>query len=1069
MSQNARLNGYDADDAFDLDDDYAMDYQAPEDTKAPFLGALAGGGLAILAGIILIGLTSTIVHRDRTSIPISHLILVIICLLVAAAGIFFMLRWKKSIETGGKTNWLFFGIVFALVGAAVCYLIASGIYVYMYRPFHFSRLSTYSSEKWKKSFIDTWDFEKGWNQDRKILWWIGFFSILMGLGCLVLGISMFAACRKRLSIMKILLAVAACLAIIVALFAIHYLFKARDNFQSHANREFKKNYLIWVVILLFVGIAILVVNLIFNLTRHRLLYFVCGMALVLLLVLLIAFMGLSLRYMRQTQFEDLKNNGKCGSLMSDIHESSIGELCSAGKYLSTNQNCTKNFLAKRWEVTPNETRFLNPNCCHSLSNHNLWPLYIAGCLGLLFMALVTAVIICDFYVGDSNDTSLELDKPFSLIEFILLGIALLFIIVFIFWFIFRPKTTALSMNPYVPVADKNGKYIDSKFTPVDMNKIYGGNPPADSLALSPDSSKPDKSARLLKTQGSILNLTPPASCASTNKCGVSINMLVTNGKIVRKAGMAKYGSQKWRTKYGDSNIYSESSMIYGTYSEVSNLLAKLQYEPINMTKTTPVYMWTTHYDDLSVHQDKLLNGTGLSDNPEINKDGTIFNGSGFDVVGDNSTCQISNSCSSKLSCDLKTNLQECKKGFNFYNNGGLVTVNIPYKVRSSTGGLATYDNDAHVDAFYDYQGNRYYETQETFSSGLMKLKVPKPYRDSYDLVVNVKDHKDRYLTDTEIVNIPVQSADTIDAPQVILLTPSGVACHGAVNEAECFKQQQAIKKTSLDVELRSDTDRTPISGKSIEIFGDALFTKRLGMGTTQDDGIASVKDMPYGRYFARFAGDKEYLPASGEVVLQSLSSADLQLLVHNTNDPSAVLSNSFNPSEDRDFAVNIKSYHNENSCTAEPTSKYCGYMQYQPETDSNNASAQSVRFNQFTESYYLAYKKPSPSYSSTCDVSSNGAHNYYSNDSKTSVRSLKSDGSSATHLHGDYDWKRVRARSLAASTFETLYCFTGWGLNSKKTAQSVTSSEPTAASKCPGLYPVGSTFSLDRLVKLNSQ
>ena len=258
MTDKVPLNVYDQEDhAYD-----DFDHVEEVDTRGPFLGALAGAGLAILSCLILIGLCSTMVHRDKSSITISHLVMAILGLLIAAGGAFFVLRWKKFVENGGKFNWLVYGIIFVLVCVMAGYFLASSVYYYMYRPFHYSKLSSYNDEQWKDSFIDTWDFKRGWVEDRRIIWWIAFFSFLAFIGFLILAISMWIAAADKMPLAKMLLAVACFAGILLALFAIHYLWKTHNMYKNYAGKDANKTW-IWMLGLLFIiGIVLLLANLV---------------------------------------------------------------------------------------------------------------------------------------------------------------------------------------------------------------------------------------------------------------------------------------------------------------------------------------------------------------------------------------------------------------------------------------------------------------------------------------------------------------------------------------------------------------------------------------------------------------------------------------------------------------------------------------------------------------------------------------------------------------------------------------------------------------------------------------
>lgn len=107
---------------------------------------MAGAGLALLACITLIGLTASIYHRDKTSISLSHMIMVCIGVLVAglALAVFFMT--KSAFTKRLDPNHLLIGLALLLCLTMFVYFLGSTIYYYMYRPFHFGNLIQRNSD-----------------------------------------------------------------------------------------------------------------------------------------------------------------------------------------------------------------------------------------------------------------------------------------------------------------------------------------------------------------------------------------------------------------------------------------------------------------------------------------------------------------------------------------------------------------------------------------------------------------------------------------------------------------------------------------------------------------------------------------------------------------------------------------------------------------------------------------------------------------------------------------------------------------------------------------------------------
>lgn len=137
-------------DDFDIEDintgeNYSYD-------EAPSKWGMIGAGLALLACLILVGLWATIYHRDKNAVTESHLAMVCLGVLGAglAAGICVMTA--GALKKRSDPNHLLIGI--ALLAAVIffCYFLASSLYIFMYRPFHYGNLiQTHNKPK-------NWDF-----------------------------------------------------------------------------------------------------------------------------------------------------------------------------------------------------------------------------------------------------------------------------------------------------------------------------------------------------------------------------------------------------------------------------------------------------------------------------------------------------------------------------------------------------------------------------------------------------------------------------------------------------------------------------------------------------------------------------------------------------------------------------------------------------------------------------------------------------------------------------------------------------------------------------------------------
>lgn len=1047
------------------------DYEDVEevDTRWPVLGGFAGAGLAVLSLLIVVGLMSTLVHRDKSSITISHLCMAIIGILIAAAGVFFLLNWKKSVEqgTGNKFNWLVYGIIFVLVVLMACYCLASAIYVYMYRPFHFGKLSTYNEEEWKDSFIDTWDFQRGWKEDRRIIWWATFFTALAGLGFLILAISMWIAAANKVPLTKMLLAVACFSGLLLALFGLHYVFRTHQTYHNNLGTSFDTTYMWMFGIMLIIGIVLFLANLVINILKKKGLYFLFGFIWIFYLVVFIVFLGMILRSMRQAQFSNMKSNTNCAGHLNSIHQDSVATFCSSGKYLPQGKTCYKSFMVRQWETSSRPVRFLNPGCCHSMVNQNLWPFYIMGCFGLLILSAIMVAIIANFYLGDTSDYLSDFDKSLNIIELAMLGLAVLAIIGFILWFIFMPDAKGFQRNQYAVAPNSDGTYNDENFVPVNLSKVYNNKvPDSANLSSAPLRAEATKEEPVnFSTSSPILKMTPKSTC--DDKCKVRVALLAVNGKINRPSGVNFAPNTTKKAFYDKAPTNSDYALVTGTESEVSSFLNGLSVASQDMTQHTKLYMRAEEVPDGSVWTD------GLTTDEAKSTFSRNFVAGEFGADNVNDACHLTNSCEPKLACDFNSQ-SICKKMFKFYSHGDdAVEVTIPYKIKNAKGETVPFTGWANVSGSLTDWNNTSVVRPEgglttnpnkvNVTDGNVKFKVPQPYHKDFDLTVNFNDQDAHYLKEQTVVTVPMKSAKTIVTDDELLLTSNGVYCAGSTDpsESDCWKNKE-VKNGNVVVTAKDSSNNALVEGARLELFEDPTLTNSsLMTATTDAQGTATFPNMGYDQYYVKYNGSTKFLPTTEKVVLQgdkTGENGELTLFLQPRDSTTAVLSEYMDANENKDLAVNVYDPVKKSSCTVDASNKYCGYMTLEDDVDGAEAGYERIKINKFTESYYLAYKKPTPEYSTTCSyVAHGGNRSYYEDNEPTTIRSLGE----------KFDWSKVR--KVSSVTYETLYCFTGWGLNSKKLLRTVGTAEPAAKDLCPAMYPSGTQFALDRLRSLNNQ
>ncbi len=333
------------------------------------------------------------------------------------------------------------------------------------------------------------------------------------------------------------------------------------------------------------------------------------------------------------------------------------------------------------------------------------------------------------------------------------------------------------------------------------------------------------------------------------------------------------------------------------------------------------------------------------------------------------------------------------------------------------------------------------------------LKVPKPIKSDIKLDMNLYDTSDRYLPANQSFNVPVNSPSPYVTDGLLLLTKDGKGCVGAKDESACWAGK-TLQYTDIEVLVKDEEDGDTLKDITVKLYSGLDAANYLGNAESNDNGYATFNNAAYDYYTVVFDGDGDYLPTSQNFKVQSKIEGDSTLYLHKRTSTSAIIEESiYNTTADKDLALRIRSFEGK-ECMVDPLNKWCAYAEHVNDIEKNKSGYEKIKINKFTVSHYLAYLKDAPAYSGTCGNNDPKMYKYYPDDD-TTMRSLR------------FDWDKVRKLNTT-SNFKTLYCFTGWGLISKKAYRKQGTGEPSA-SVCAKMYPTTSRYNLDKLKNANSK
>lgn len=548
-------------DQYDIEDINTGENYSYDET--PSRWGMIGAILALLACLVIVGLMGVIYHRDKNSLTMSHLIMA--CIGVGAAGLAagVCVMTSGALRQRRDPNHLLIAI--ALLGALIffCYFLASTVYMFMYRPFHYGNLIQTNNKpnNWKYIFNDR-NFESGWGEDRRILWWIAFFGIVAIVGFLISAICLWLMSWQSFDSGKLALGAACFAGVLLGCFAICYLWMSKNYQGNYAvYNEDVNTYLKWLLVMVIIGIILLTLNGILNVFKKRNGHFIFAVLLMFWAFITVCFLGLLWRNMRIKQFKSIDKQFECGSFMDSLHQDDIKVAC-PNKYLPG--TCSKSFMRVKWE-TDRSVGFVDPSCCQSTLNYLLWPIYIAGALILLMIAAAIIAIAYNIYLSDKNEY-LEFQKKVSMIPGLIFAVLILLCLIgFAFYWGFKDPYFVPKSNPANPdvIYSKYTRSVegfkDDDFPVVDLNKVYKGNVPYQ-VYLENDPFQASQqgfnqvngefsgmtTAAKMHTGNAILTLKDNPQVCNDATCGFRIGILAQNANMDPPTDDTIVGSQAAR-------------------------------------------------------------------------------------------------------------------------------------------------------------------------------------------------------------------------------------------------------------------------------------------------------------------------------------------------------------------------------------------------------------------------------------------------------------------------------------------------------------------------------------------
>lgn len=560
---------------------------------SPLCMIAAGAAVLGTLGSLILGIF--LLKRDGGVIPWFYWLLALFGLLAALFIAYVLYDSSNAIDNNRDPNGTFVAIALILAIVLACLFIAAALFLFLYKPFHYANIASKNQDptQWNAKFgnavcPDVWKSSSSW------LNWLPALSLLSGLGFLLTALCLWKMNRFQEQVGRWMLA-AACLAgILFGLWALCQLYKARAMYSNPAMSCMNSSLINALIALVWIGILLLFLNLIWNLLKNRSGHFVFAILLIIYLFVIVCVLGLTLRDMRQRQaniFIDpqatVSGHGcttSCSALLASVNENDIKSFCPS-KYLPPGQTCTKNWVASKWE-TDGSPGFLNPGCCSQLTSYFFWPLYLAAALCLLLILFVLIAIAINFFLADKSEYLEFTDRKFNMIDLILAVIAFLAILGFLLYLFFRKPSGIPAINPNAtnPISSIFGGFSTPDNTPADpnfqivpLNKVYNGQIPISAITPFP-SSNIDNNRQLEGTLsaigataenlavGAANKVSSAASAVGNAASNLATGTVNTIGNAASSVGSAIKNIFSW----GKSGVKNAAEAVSDTASDAVN-------------------------------------------------------------------------------------------------------------------------------------------------------------------------------------------------------------------------------------------------------------------------------------------------------------------------------------------------------------------------------------------------------------------------------------------------------------------------------------------------------------------
>ena len=251
-----------------------------------------------------------------------------------------------------------------------------------------------------------------------------------------------------------------------------------------------------------------------------------------------------------------------------------------------------------------------------------------------------------------------------------------------------------------------------------------------------------------------------------------------------------------------------------------------------------------------------------------------------------------------------------------------------------------------------------------YTNGIYTIpNVPVNPDSSYPVTIKFDDTLNLFNDDSIDVLIPSNAGSEISTGRTQLLTKDGKVC--SHTDAACISNQVS-KYGEVKVAVFNSETGAPLPGVDVDLrYGASLSGPLVKTHTTDADGIATFKDVEYGKYNA-YVNNSDYVNGYSAITVQSHKNSSI--ISVNPKDSRYDLTLNYIPTNtaaDLDYKLYVRNKAG-TECEVSPLNKYCAYARHARDAAPGGDDFETIQIKDFAVAKYKTTVEPSPAYSGSC-------------------------------------------------------------------------------------------------------